>query len=230
MKTLKKYCCQLSTVLLLLTMTSPLSADLITIHTTPSLDGNAWDNGNDGFYETLGLTSGSAYFNGTYDVTRVLLEFDLSDIPLYSTIHSAMLTITASAGGGSASTSVAVHSYIGNGILESADANPLGDLVGTAGGIVPAGVSKSFAIDTTFIASALNTTGYAGFQLRDIGGYIVSLEVRTSDFYPESQIPRLSIEYDPPVLVPEPSTIALFLTGAVGLVGYGWRRKKQLAA
>ncbi|MDA0835528.1 MAG: PEP-CTERM sorting domain-containing protein [Planctomycetota bacterium] len=30
--------------------------------------------------------------------------------------------------------------------------------------------------------------------------------------------------------VPEPSTIALLLTGGVGLVGYGWRRKKKLAA
>ncbi|MDA0835769.1 MAG: PEP-CTERM sorting domain-containing protein [Planctomycetota bacterium] len=29
--------------------------------------------------------------------------------------------------------------------------------------------------------------------------------------------------------VPEPSTIALLLTGGVGLIGYGWRRKKNLA-
>ncbi|MDA0835002.1 MAG: PEP-CTERM sorting domain-containing protein [Planctomycetota bacterium] len=29
--------------------------------------------------------------------------------------------------------------------------------------------------------------------------------------------------------VPEPSTIALLLTGGVGLIGYGWRRKKKLA-
>ena len=30
--------------------------------------------------------------------------------------------------------------------------------------------------------------------------------------------------------VPEPSTIVLLLTGGVGLIGYSWRRKKQLAA
>ncbi|MDA0833974.1 MAG: PEP-CTERM sorting domain-containing protein [Planctomycetota bacterium] len=30
--------------------------------------------------------------------------------------------------------------------------------------------------------------------------------------------------------VPEPSTVVLLLTGGVSLIGYGWRRKKKLAA
>ena len=43
------------------------------------------------------------------------------------------------------------------------------------------------------------------------------------DPYPKAQ--GYIVEYDP---VPEPSTVTLFAFGALGLFGYGWRRRKQM--
>ncbi len=36
--------------------------------------------------------------------------------------------------------------------------------------------------------------------------------------------------FSPSSIIPEPSSITLLITGASGLIGYGWRRKRKMAA
>jgi len=56
-----------------------------------------------------------------------------------------------------------------------------------------------------------------------IRGYFVAL----ADHSTESFRPRLNLTTE---VVPEPSSIVLLITGAIGLIGYGWRRKRKQAA
>jgi hypothetical protein len=56
----------------------------------------------------------------------------------------------------------------------------------------------------------------------------VQLVIRSLDPEPDGNNFAIDDISFSPVSVPEPSSIALLLTGTLGIIGYGWRRKKQL--
>ncbi len=60
------------------------------------------------------------------------------------------------------------------------------------------------------------------------GTWDVSARLENGGAVPHSGNVSFSFKIDAPAQVPEPSSVALLLLGGFGLVGYGWRKRRQV--
>ncbi len=104
----------------------------------PIADGRARDADQDGsvfedvathFHE---IVAQPAAANGSFGESRGILEFDTSSIPAGAIVQSAVLTLDVTGAAYSPGNDLLldVFAYAGNGIVESADANQIADIVG----------------------------------------------------------------------------------------------------
>ena len=83
----------------------------------------------------------------------------------------------------------------------------------------------SIPIGTSLIQSAVNSTGYAGFQLSpsSTNGQVMGITAR--ELYNSAPgartAPTLTIGF-----IPEPSTFVLAAVGLLGLLFFGWRQRR----
>ena len=92
------------------------------------------------------------------------------------------------------------------------------------------------SINGTTTTNVFNSTGGFDYQARldmqtiDLPGDFLSQTLETirvidtgsNPFYQRILLNGVTVE-----VIPEPSTITLFGLGAIGLFGYGWRRRKR---
>ncbi len=100
---------------------------------------------------------------------------------------------------------------------------------------LPGGEQLTFGWDldnsgqyASFVRSGA-TTGSGTYHFDNPGNYTIG--VRVVDSYGASTLGSFNVEVDPAVdPVPEPASLTLLGIGAAGLLGCGWRRRKQATA
>ena len=151
-------------------------------------------------------------FEGGGFETRTIMEFSLSGISgLISGAELWLPTATSIVGG----TNISVFGYSGNGVLELADAFS-GDFVGS---FLPTTIgSHSINIDTSILQNVINGgASHFGLMLSvTSGGQAIWNHPQNST------IAKLKISTNS---IPEPTTLAIFALGMIGLVSR--RFKKQ---
>ncbi len=179
-------------------------------------------NAGDGYLRTFGTS-------GPYN--RSALEFSLAGIAPGSVVSSATFTIqsrgTSVAGG-----SFNFWGYGGDGAITNADGLMTGNLIGTA---LTQGGTPQYVIDVTaFIQSLVNANDdYAGIlitltpQGSFFGSDFVSSEGQTFG-HPNSDKPKLTVNFEAGNAVPVPGTLALL--AAAGLAGALTRRSRRALA
>ena len=213
--------------------TSMAQGGVVTL--TPTDDGHAIDsNPADGTFDTLDLTNGQMLirnsvgnnpFTGPFSYEEeTAMEFDLSSVPLGSTINSASLTVSAVGFPvGSGIFDAKLEGYAGNGVIDLSDfplpSNTIDTLM-----FGPSIVFELYTSDVTSFVQQLfdNSETHAGFGFRalavsaaqDSFGRIESLEA----FPP----PSLEIDF---TVIPEPSTLAFITLGLLS-VGFVARRRR----
>ena len=104
----------------------------------------------------------------------------------------------------------------------------LGDL---AGGSIESGASGVSGDGSVVVGYGSSASGYEAFLWTSGSGMVGLGDLPGGS----TESSAYGVSGDGSVVVgvpevPEPSTIVMLLTGGVGLIGYGWRRKKKLAA
>lgn len=212
--------------MLLLAMSRPVAADMVNL--VPVADGYVEDARNDGDsdFDTID-TNSTIYLHleviqGVTDTElRGVVEFDITSIPVGSTIISAQLVLVTAPLGGAAGPLCDVYGYAGDGSIDLGDALAGVSLTPPstfAPSMVP-GTTNYLDIQTGFIQSLTDAgESYAGFTMRPVNSdrhiYFDALETGVA--------PALNVEY---TAIPEPGTIALLGLGALGLIG---RRKRNI--
>lgn len=199
---------------------SPAGATLITL--SPTDFNTAVDNGpQDGIYDAFTpLNLGSVLNNGFTSFTTAM-EFDISAIPVGSTINSATLNLFVNNFEGFRS--LQINGWFGDGAVQ------LGDFAiddHLASFNINTGISIPLITDATnFVANVLAGSGQAaGFNVQEDPPPASNFLIMSIQQSPTS----LSIDYTAPVGVPEPTSLALIVAGLVTGGACRWRKRRRV--
>lgn len=213
-----------------LTISCAANAGLITI--SADVDQTISDANQDGVPDGF-LSASDVYlrtgFYGTH--WRSALEFDLSAIGTFTEVLSADLFLQDR--GASRSGTLNLWGYFGDGIISLDDATETGNLLGTMYINRSAGIQNFNLNVASFIQSAIDSDEqFAGFLIgaatpSGFGGAASDMCSSESASSSWCDVPLLTINsVAPDQDVPEPSTLAVF---ALGLIGLASRKFKKQA-
>lgn len=220
----------LLTVFALLFGGAPVADAARFVNLAPILDGtliDAADNLNDGLFESVDIAGNSLRIQAgpaTVDVSRIFLQFDISEFVDADQVLAASLVLTSAVTVGDPSSPLThVVCLPGNCITDLA----LG-FAAQSLGVFPF-ANGTFGVDVTgFIRGQIAAGGSSiGFLLRAHEQYERDWEqvqqfFRSSEFSDPAQRPRLALI----VATPEPGSIVLMSSGLL-LLGLAARRRRQ---
>ncbi len=164
----------------------------------------------DVFDDFTPLNFGSVNNNG-YTSFRTAMEFDISSIPIGSTILAATLTIQI--GYLDESRSLSLNGYLGNGTVQLSDFSQNGLVSDTL--LAPDSSQVVFFDASGFIGGLVGSGAtFAGFNLREDQANALNYAVFNIDMNGPTA-PVLSIDFEP---VPEPSVTCMLGTGLIVLI------------
>jgi hypothetical protein len=199
---------------------SPASATLITL--SPTDFNTAVDNGpQDGIYDAFTPFNLGSVLNNGFTSFTTSMEFDISAIPVGSTINSATLSLFVNNFEGFRS--LQINGYVGDGAVQLGDfaiANYLASFN------ISTGISIPLITDATnFVANVLADSGHvAGFNVKEDPPPASNFLIMSIQQSPTS----LSIDYTAPVAVPEPTSLALIVAGLVTGGACRWRKRRRV--
>ncbi len=176
-----------------------MQQETVTTTLSPSADGYATDEDQDGTFTALDTTSTyiwTSYFpSGVFaspSEERGLLEFDLSSFSSSSTVISATLELIPIQLTGGVYPTVHLYAYEGDGTVTLADA--------TIGGVEQDSVTietfdtVSFSLDPTYVQDLLGTDTELGLMTRQLVGNGSFVQFTSSEYGSTSYRPRLVLE------------------------------------
>lgn len=194
----------------------------------PTFDGRIVDNGADG-YDALDETVVMANYvdNGIQRIiSRAAMEFDISSLPLGTSVGGAFLTLNQVSRSGGAM-DVEFYGYAGDGVFSLSDALQVTTLVG---GPIDQGANGLLTLDVTpFINNLLaSDQTWAGFTIKLSHE---ELFLNPDSFFVSSYFKQWvdadsgSPSYATLSIVPVPTAVWLFGSGLIGLIAVAKRRK-----
>lgn len=162
---------------------------------------------------------------------RTAIEFMLGAIPSGSIIDSLALQLSPQGGsmnlGLSAAEMGEIHGYAGNGVIQVGDMMVM-NLVGSIPGPTPDG-AVTISILTGWFQSLIDSASpFAGMMFKGVDGpnAVTFSFAGTFSGIPVAQRPTLFVEFhEGGTVIPEPSTLVLFGTGAVAMLLRARRRQ-----
>ena len=167
-----------------------------TVQRRPTVDAGAVRVGSSYLLESNEVLPMQAWNNTSLgEDKRVLMEFDISDIPPQASIESVVLDVqvVGRQGGGGAVPRLHIHGYAGDGVVQPTDAESPLNLIGSSPPIDDL-TTFSISLDPAYVQSLLGQTSHLGLMgLGDANGLRLSLRSLEGDGLDQSSF--LTIAY-----------------------------------